>query len=153
MGIVWPHCWSVRGGCNPVKVVSCSVIHTPRWRMSGGLIWISCLERVPHKCMIIVPRIQLSDMFSVCCSICCVALPSSSQQHFLTIEASVAGEKSWKLPDFGCQPWAKTADDILPSHKLTSRFVVAQSLKEQMHRVLSSTTRSGYFSLQWYCEF
>ena len=57
------------------------------------------------------------------CSICCVALPSSSQQHSPPlIEALVASERSSKLPDFSCQPWAKTACDILPSRKLTSHL-------------------------------
>ena len=57
---------------------------------------------------------------------------------FLTIEPSVTSERSSKLPYLSCQPWAKTAGDILPSHKLTNllslfvnRFVVAQSLKER----------------------
>ena len=44
---------------------------------------------------IIVPRMQLSVLYLLC-----VGLPSSGQQHSLIIQASVASEKSGKLPDF-----------------------------------------------------
>ena len=50
----------------------------PLWRTSGGLIWISCHEGMSGKQIIIVPRVKISDLFSVYCSICCVALLSSS---------------------------------------------------------------------------
>ena len=59
-------------------VVSCPAVHTPWRRMSGGLIWISCHKGVSGKCIITLPRI-LSDLFTACCSISCVALPSSSE--------------------------------------------------------------------------
>ena len=39
-------------------------------------------------------------LISICCSISCVALPSSSQQHSRTIEASVASGWSSKLPSW-----------------------------------------------------
>ena len=40
-----------------VNVVSCSVIHTPWQRTSGGLIGI-CHEGVSGKCIVIVPRMR-----------------------------------------------------------------------------------------------
>ena len=82
------------------KLVLYPAVRVPWQRMSDGLIWISCHERVSGKCIIIVLKMQLSDLFSICWSICCVALPSSHQQHSLTIKASVTSERSGKLPDF-----------------------------------------------------
>ena len=67
------------------KNVSCNAV---------TLVWGS-LRLAP----IIVPSMQLSDVFSICSSICCVALPSSNQQRSLTLEASVAGKRSAKLLD------------------------------------------------------
>ena len=60
-------------------LVSCPAVHAPRQRMSGGLTEISCHKGVSSKCIIIVPRMQLSGLFSICCSDCCVALTSSQQ--------------------------------------------------------------------------
>ena len=36
------------------------------------VIWISCHKGVSCKCLIIVPRMRLSDLVSICCSICIV---------------------------------------------------------------------------------
>ena len=58
------------------------------------------------KCIIIVPRMQLSHLLSACCSISCAALPSSSHQHSQTIKASVASEKSG-IPYSGLFSWVK----------------------------------------------
>ena len=70
--------------------------------------------------------------------LCIYALPSTSQQCSLIIETSVTSERSGKLPDFSRQTWAETAGDIFLSRKivnhlnsLVSRFVVAQSLKQE----------------------
>ena len=54
--------------------------------------------------IIIVIRMKLRDPFSIYGSIRLVTLPLSSQRTFLTIEASVGGERSSKLPDFSRQP-------------------------------------------------
>ena len=56
-----------------------SPVHAPRWRTSGGLIWISCYEGVSSEHIIIVLRMQLSDLFSIFCLFCCVASPWNSQ--------------------------------------------------------------------------
>ena len=72
------------------------------------------------KCVIVVPRMQLSDRFFACCLICCVALQLA------------------KLPNHQS---IKTASNILPSHKLTNSltffFCWAQSLKERSADVYS----------------
>ena len=81
---------------------------------------------------------QLSDLFSACCSIGCVTLPSSSQQCFLTIEASVASERSSKPPHFCPQPSLKQLVTSFTHTNLQTalslfgiKLVVAQLLKEQ----------------------
>ena len=118
------------------------------WRLDLNFL---CVQQ-PYN---FVPRMQLSDLFYACCLICCVALPSSSQQRFLTIKASVASERSSKRPHFHPQPWAKTASDIFPSLKITnspnlfvSWFVVAQSLKERSADALSSLFRTKIANLK-----
>ena len=106
------------------------------------------------RVVIIVPRMQLSNLFSICYSICCVALSSSCQQRSLIIKTSVASDRSGNLPDFSCLPWAKAAGDILPSWKLTnhlssfvSRFFVAQFLKEHSTVAYSSCFRTKIANL------
>ena len=66
----------------------------------GTVLEVELSERVVDvktisERIIIVSGMQLSILFSICCSICCVyALPSTSQQCSLTIETSVANERS-----------------------------------------------------------
>ena len=62
---------------------------------------------------IIVPRLQSSVPYLLC-----VGLPSSSQQYSLIIEASVANEKSGKLPDFSPQTWLKQLVTSFPRANL-----------------------------------
>ena len=78
-----------------LTLVLCPAVHTA----SDGRTTseISCHEGVSSQRMIIVPGVQLSTLFSICCLICCVALPSASEQCTPTIEASVASEMSGKL--------------------------------------------------------
>ena len=91
------------------SIVSCSALHGSRWRTSGGLIWIPSYEDVSGECIIIVPRLQLSDLLSTCYFICHVASLWSSQRCSLTIKASVASERSGKPPDFSHQHWASNS--------------------------------------------
>ena len=100
----------------------------PPWRTSGDLIWISCHEGMSGKQIIIVPRVKVSDLFSIYCLICCVALLSSSQQCFLT----KAQWKKWQT----FWPWAKTAGDIFPSCKLTNRLSLFVSRFPVLKRAL-----------------
>lgn len=74
-------------------VDSCPAIHAPQWRMSGGLIKISCHKSVSSKRII-------RCLFSICYWICCVQV---FQQRSLTIEASVVSKRCGKFPDFSHQ--------------------------------------------------
>ena len=105
-----------------VKPIACmfttSLLPTCPCPLVECLIWIAC-DGVFGKYIIIVPRMQLSYLFSNCCLICHVALPLSIQRHSLTLKASVANERSGKLLDFSCQPWAKAvAISLTQTHKL-----------------------------------
>ena len=104
------------------------------WECYGGLIWISCHDGVSGECIVIVPGLELSDhAFSICCFICHVTLPLSSQWHFLTIKASVTTKRSSKLPDFSRQPWAFYS----PHVKFTTGHSPLRSPKMQLISVKS----------------
>ena len=76
---IWPAFQPFNLGMS--DLVLCPAVHVPRQRTSGGLTWISCHKGVSSEPIIIVPRMQLSGLFSICCSDCCVALSSCSQQR------------------------------------------------------------------------
>ena len=70
-----------------MELVSCFSVHTP-WKKNFWWLDLNFLSQgVSAK---YCADMQLPDTFSLCCSNCCVAFPSSSQQHFLTLETSVA---------------------------------------------------------------